>query len=60
LKLRQYEQGKRFCDEVVKHGGVEALHRVFEGPEALPTLEEIERPREWLKRTQPIQEGASA
>jgi coenzyme F420 biosynthesis associated uncharacterized protein len=60
LKLRQYEQGKRFCDEVVKHGGVEALHRVFERPEALPTLEEIERPREWLKRTQPIQEGASA
>ncbi|HWE34542.1 MAG TPA: zinc-dependent metalloprotease [Solirubrobacteraceae bacterium] len=60
LKLRQYEQGKRFCDEVVRQGGVEALHRVFSGPEALPTLEEIEHPRDWLKRTQPIQEGASA
>jgi coenzyme F420 biosynthesis associated uncharacterized protein len=60
LKLRQYEQGKRFCDEVVEHGGVEALHRVFERPESLPTLEEIEHPRDWLKRTQPIQEGASA
>jgi coenzyme F420 biosynthesis associated uncharacterized protein len=60
MKLRQYEQGKRFCDEVVRQGGVAALHRVFSGPHALPTLDEIEHPRAWLKRTQPIQEGASA
>src|SRR6202008_2117772 len=29
LKLRQYEQGKKFCDAVVEQAGVQALHRVF-------------------------------
>jgi coenzyme F420 biosynthesis associated uncharacterized protein len=51
LKMRQYEQGKRFCDEVVALGGVEALSRVFSAPEALPTLEELDAPGRWLKRT---------
>jgi coenzyme F420 biosynthesis associated uncharacterized protein len=51
LKLRQYEQGKRFCDAVVSQGGVEALHRVFGAPEALPTLEELQNPSAWLART---------
>jgi coenzyme F420 biosynthesis associated uncharacterized protein len=51
LKLRQYEQGKRFCDAVVAEGGVAALHHVFSGPEALPTLAELDDPRAWLERT---------
>jgi coenzyme F420 biosynthesis associated uncharacterized protein len=51
LKLRQYEQGKRFCDAVVREGGVPALHHVFSGPEALPTLQELGDPRAWLART---------
>jgi coenzyme F420 biosynthesis associated uncharacterized protein len=51
LKLRQYEQGKRFCDAVVRQGGVAALHHVFSAPEALPSLAELEDPRSWLART---------
>ncbi len=51
LKLRQYEQGKRFCDAIVREAGVEALHHVFSGPEALPTLAELTNPRAWLERT---------
>ena len=51
LKLRQYEQGKSFCDAVVADGGPEALKHVFSGPEALPTLAELDRPSEWLART---------
>ena len=51
LKLRQYEQGKRFCDGVVAKGGVEALHHVFSGPEALPSLAELTDPESWLERT---------
>ena len=51
LKLRQYEQGKRFCDAVVREGGVAALHHVFSGPEALPTLAELDNPQGWLERT---------
>jgi coenzyme F420 biosynthesis associated uncharacterized protein len=51
LKMRQYEQGKRFCDAVVKQGGVAALHHVFSSPDALPTLQELNDPRAWLERT---------
>ena len=31
LKLRQYEQGKAFCDAVVAEGGIEALNRAWVG-----------------------------
>jgi coenzyme F420 biosynthesis associated uncharacterized protein len=51
MKMRQYDAGKRFCDTVARDGGPEALGRVWIGPEALPTLDELERPQEWLERT---------
>jgi coenzyme F420 biosynthesis associated uncharacterized protein len=53
LKLRQYEQGKYFCDAIVRERGAEALKHVFSSPEALPTLEEIRAPEAWLARTLP-------
>jgi coenzyme F420 biosynthesis associated uncharacterized protein len=51
MKLRQYERGKYFCDEVVKAGGPEALKHVFSGPDALPSMEELEDPAAWMART---------
>jgi coenzyme F420 biosynthesis associated uncharacterized protein len=53
MKMRQYEQGKIFCDAVVAARGVPALHHVFSGPEALPSLAEIRDPQAWLARTAP-------
>jgi coenzyme F420 biosynthesis associated uncharacterized protein len=50
LKLRQYEQGKFFCDAIVDAAGTAALTRVFSGPEALPTLSELDEPSAWLQR----------
>ena len=50
LKLRQYELGKSFCDSVVAEGGIETLNGVWQRPEALPTLDELERPERWLSR----------
>jgi coenzyme F420 biosynthesis associated uncharacterized protein len=50
LKLRQYTQGKRFCDAVVAEGGIGALNEVWRTPEALPTLAELDSPGEWLAR----------
>lgn len=50
LKLRQYEQGKRFCDAIVQEGGTEALRRLFSSPESLPSLHELETPSAWLER----------
>jgi coenzyme F420 biosynthesis associated uncharacterized protein len=50
LKLKQYERGKIFCDAVVAAAGPSALTQVFSGPEALPSLTEIEDPGAWLAR----------
>jgi uncharacterized protein (DUF2342 family) len=50
MKLRQYKIGKEFCDAVVADGGIDALNRVWAGPEALPTLAELDRPADWLRR----------
>jgi coenzyme F420 biosynthesis associated uncharacterized protein len=53
LKLRQYQDGKAFCDAVVAQGGPDALHRAFAAPESLPTLPELADPAAWLRRTSP-------
>jgi coenzyme F420 biosynthesis associated uncharacterized protein len=50
LKLRQYEQGKFFCDAIVQAAGTEALVHVFSAPDALPTLAELTDPPTWLTR----------
>ena len=50
MKMKQYEMGERFIHAVERQAGFEALDRVWEGPEHLPTLEEIERPALWLQR----------
>jgi len=50
LKLKQYERGKAFCDAVVEKGGMAALRHVFSGPEAVPTLAELDDPDAWLAR----------
>jgi coenzyme F420 biosynthesis associated uncharacterized protein len=55
MKLRQYEQGKQFCDAIVDAEGPGALHQVFSAPEALPDLDEIEHPERWLARMRAAQ-----
>jgi coenzyme F420 biosynthesis associated uncharacterized protein len=50
MKIRQYEQGKVFCDAVVAEAGVSALNRVWDSPESLPTPDELQRPAEWVAR----------
>jgi coenzyme F420 biosynthesis associated uncharacterized protein len=53
LKLRQYEQGKYFCDTIVRERGPVALRHLWSSPEALPTLAEIQAPEAWLAREMP-------
>ncbi len=50
LKLRQYKDGKRFCDAVVGEAGVAGLNRAWEGPEMLPVLAELGTPEDWVAR----------
>jgi coenzyme F420 biosynthesis associated uncharacterized protein len=50
LKLEQYKTGERFVAAIAKSGGPEALRRLWEGPETLPTPDEIAMPGAWLER----------
>jgi coenzyme F420 biosynthesis associated uncharacterized protein len=58
VKLRQYELGKNFADAVASSAGIEGLNRVWSSPEALPTIDELQHPKGWLKRTEPTRSAA--
>lgn len=49
-KIRQYAEGERFVEFVEATGGPTLVARVWEGPEWLPTLEEIRDPAAWVAR----------
>jgi coenzyme F420 biosynthesis associated uncharacterized protein len=51
LKLRQYREGKAFCDAVVEREGIARLNEAWASPEAAPTVAEIRDPVAWLERT---------
>ena len=38
---------------MVERGGIAGLNRVWERPDALPTLAELDDPAGWLARTEP-------
>ena len=50
MKMRQYEQGKRFCDAVVATHGIAVLNRVWNSPDALPSAAELRHPESWVTR----------
>ena len=54
LKLRQYRDGKRFCDEVVARAGVSGLNRAFADSRAAAERRGARRSRrDWIARTRP-------
>jgi len=53
LKRRQYERGKAFFETVADERGVAAAGAVWERPENLPTNDEIDAPRDWIRRVDP-------
>src|SRR5262245_8100309 len=50
LKMKQYAQGARFVQTVVREGGMEVFNRVWTSPETLPTREEFTHPHKWVER----------
>ncbi len=64
LKMEQYEAGERFVTAVIADRGRDFLNRVWEGPDRLPTLDEIRAPAAWIARMDgvagaPLREGLS-
>ena len=52
MKMRQYEQGKKFCDAVVDQVGISGLNVVWRAPDDMPTPAELDDPGAWVARTQ--------
>ena len=50
MKMRQYEVGEQFIRHLEHRVGIHALDAAWQGPEALPTLPELEEPDRWLDR----------
>jgi coenzyme F420 biosynthesis associated uncharacterized protein len=50
LKMEQYRKGEAFVAEIERLGGAAALRRLWDGPETLPTPEEITTPDAWVRR----------
>jgi len=58
LKMEQYAAGERFVDKVLHERDRAFLNRVWSGPHALPTLDEISAPASWIARMDGSTEGA--
>lgn len=50
MKMRQYQVGEQFLDEVVREAGERAIDAAWRSPEHLPTLAEFRAPQQWLAR----------
>ncbi len=50
LQHHHYRVGTTFCDEVARRWGEEALARLWDGPEDLPSPAELEDPVGWAAR----------
>ena len=50
MKVRQYEEGRRFILQVEKRAGWSAVNLAWQSPETLPTRSEIRAPESWLAR----------
>ena len=51
LKLQQYRRGEAFCQAVYGKHGLALLNRVWDGPDSMPTLNELGNPEAWYRRT---------
>ena len=50
VKMEQYRLGEAFIDRVIEERGHAFARRIWDGPEFLPTMEEIRQPERWLQR----------
>ncbi len=50
LKLEQYRMGEAFIDQVVAQRGHAFAHQVWDGPEKMPSLDEVKNPERWVAR----------
>lgn len=49
-KNAQYRIGLEFCTAVSRRKRIQGLNKVFQDPDALPSLEELQQPNLWMER----------
>jgi coenzyme F420 biosynthesis associated uncharacterized protein len=61
MKLEQYRRGERFVAGVYRVGGSAAISHLWDGPEVLPSEDEMDEPAAWVRRVVPtaIEGGGS-
>lgn len=50
MKMEQYKLGESFINYVAAQRGIAVANRIWEGPDKLPTLEELRNPQAWIQR----------
>jgi len=50
LKMEQYKLGENFINSVAAQHGIQVANRIWEGPEMLPTMDELHSPEAWVAR----------
>jgi len=50
MKMEQYRLGQRFIDTIAAQRGHDIARRVWDGPESMPSLDEVKNPEHWLAR----------
>ncbi|MDQ3990855.1 MAG: zinc-dependent metalloprotease, partial [Actinomycetota bacterium] len=50
MRAEHYGLGRRFCDQVASQADERTLARMWESPESLPSMPELEEPTLWLSR----------
>lgn len=52
MKMEQYRLGEKFVDQVVEREGIQLANRAFDGPENLPSMDEVVNSSRWIARIQ--------
>lgn len=50
MKMEQYRLGEQFVDRVVEARGIQFINRAYDGPDSLPTMDEVLHPERWIAR----------
>lgn len=50
MKMEQYRLGEAFIDRVVELRGHDLARQVWDGPEKMPSLDEVKHPERWIAR----------
>lgn len=53
IKLKQYQQGRKFVSAVIDQVGMSRFNRIFDSPQTLPVLSELADPSAWVARVSP-------